>query len=684
MAPEGNAVNFNFTELLAYPSGDAINFDFGSLSSFTFIPALIIHEHLLDAVNCVFQCNVNNLEHAHSLDNILYEYIRVFYSDDVIHNQETESSVYYYPDYVLPIQTPSFVSCCWDKSNITEQKIDSCWNEHIITDIKKDICYDDANMLENNTKFCYDVMRQEDIKTDICYDELIEINNDAECCYKSKLHEKDIKVDVCIDDINIYDIAIESPYINWLQERDIKIDVCIDDADEVDISKMACFNVPEICDILHQSCFGRKYYERICIRKYEPPIGDFINFNIDLPLTLVGDQDHIDFYFDSLSYDLRCNQQEPSGWRDSDIEPPLTTVGRKVIFQEVYIVNNTVLISRLPDMLPIHATQINIQTDVNSWCWSFNLTTSHKASLDALIPATSNPTEIEVNINGWRWHFIVEEWEESRGFPNASYRVSGRSKSAYFAEPHAEKRNYTYNGVGDINVIALINNELSRGASTGWTIELPADMLSLQTAWNIPKEVYSYTDKTPIEVISEIAACIGCFIYTDPTLCKIYLKRKHPVKAWEIDTATTDLYMLESVVPSLSKKRTRKPFYDVVFCVSPKKNLMGKLKRNLYAGNKMANVVSNDYLTCQEAMTEAGKYILGETGEWKTISLSSQLMPTGQEPALILPTNIVELNETKYSIISKGFIQDIVVNASIKNDGVVVRQNFTMAIREGD
>jgi len=111
---------------------------------------------------------------------------------------------------------------------------------------------------------------------------------------------------------------------------------------------------------------------------------------------------------------------------------------------------------------------------------------------------------------------------------------------------------------------------------------------------------------------------------------------------------------------------------------------MGRLKRDLYAGNKMANVVSNDYLTCQEAMTEAGRYILGETGEWKTISLSSQLMPTGQEPALILPTNIIELNETKYSIISKGFIQDIVVNASIKNDGVVVRQNFTMAIREGD
>ena len=57
-----------------------------------------------------------------------------------------------------------------------------------------------------------------------------------------------------------------------------------------------------------------------------------------------------------------------------------------------------------------------------------------------LLKDAGGPKEIEVNINGHVWTFIIEMNDDNREFNQRAVTVSGRSRTAYLAEPFAARR----------------------------------------------------------------------------------------------------------------------------------------------------------------------------------------------------------------------------------------------------
>ncbi|EKD40135.1 MAG: hypothetical protein ACD_75C00164G0004, partial [uncultured bacterium] len=181
-------------------------------------------------------------------------------------------------------------------------------------------------------------------------------------------------------------------------------------------------------DKLHRTVWGRKYYQEICWRRYEPVRG-IATLNLHVPISLVDDGDHIRFRFDRYTYDRRCSHREPSGWRDAYfyIRPALVPTGP---WATVYVMLNTAYLTRLPERTPIDITGMTIGTDWDSLYWTLKATIGSDASLALLEPTEDGPILVEAAINGHLWQFQVDKWTKGEAFGSNSRSIDGRSISA--------------------------------------------------------------------------------------------------------------------------------------------------------------------------------------------------------------------------------------------------------------
>ena len=135
--------------------------------------------------------------------------------------------------------------------------------------------------------------------------------------------------------------------------KDFDKKLAYDDFPELDIDGFDVpWGNPPTKDKFHKTVWGKKYYQEICTRVYESPIGLSVDLDLHVDIMDVGTGDHINMYFDKLTYDRRCKWREPSGWRDAyDYRPP------KIIPQtqtkKCWILMNTALLKRVSDNKPL-------------------------------------------------------------------------------------------------------------------------------------------------------------------------------------------------------------------------------------------------------------------------------------------------------------------------------------------
>ena len=411
----------------------------------------------------------------------------------------------------------------------------------------------------------------------------------------------------------------------------------------------------------HTTRWGKKYYREICLRDYrlEKAAGAALLFDLATSIDHVDDGAHIRFYFDSLSYDLRCSHREPSGFRDAYIYMPSPFVPITPT-RGLHIIMNAVSLTRVSDGKPLDATSITLTTNFGSWCWGFEATLKSLDSYLAVEPDISGNKIVRATVNGHDFLIEIDGAGEQEQFGKKSWSVRGRSISAELSRPGAVARSYTE--TADRNAVQLAEQELE---NTGWTIDW-------QTVdWLVSGGAFSYSDKVKMEAINRIAGAIGAHVQTKRDEKKLIVLPRYNGSPWNWDSATPDLVITESVVRKFGHEWTPGPGYNGIFVTGTSQGVMAKVKRTGSAGDRLAPMVTDSLITQTAAARERGRVELARSGSWQNITMVLPLFAPPGLPGLLLPGTLVKVVRPRGT-----WTGQVVGNriTGIRNNGLSVRQ----------
>ena len=419
---------------------------------------------------------------------------------------------------------------------------------------------------------------------------------------------------------------------------------------------------PEV-NRFHETLWGKKYYERICLRKYDPPPGGGIGFHLDHPIEVCGDGDHADFFFDPYSYDERCTQREPSGWRENATFKPVVRVIPRPPVLGVYIVQNNAMLCRLPDRTPIDVLSMALSSKIDSWCWEFRAVLGSASDLALVRSSDGSPVPVEAEINGWKWVVMVEDSGGSRQFPKGSFSVSGRSLSAELAAPYAPVKTYTEGSERLAQQLAAAELEY-----TDWIFDWDIE------DWIVPGGVFSVSNQTAMETIMAIVRAAGGEIQSHRTDKVLRAISRYPISPWSWAGETPVISLHESVIITLGWRHERRPGYNGVYVSgSTSGGVNVFVKRYGTEGDSQAQMIVDPLITAVEAGRERGRVTLSRAGRWSAQRLSLPLMSGTDLPGLLACGDLIEVQEGGGTW--RGQISDVSVTANRQN-GLKVYQNI--------
>ena len=430
------------------------------------------------------------------------------------------------------------------------------------------------------------------------------------------------------------------------------------------------FNPPPK-DQHHRTAWGREYYERICLRAYEPPPGDAIHLDLSEPIGRVDDGDHIHLRFDSLSYDLRCTQREPSGWRDNYyFERPQPTVGPgKIPWQDVYMIMHQAYVTRVSDGAAVQCRGFEISTDWDSWCWQFTAEIADDASLELIKPTSGGPVAIDVTVDGHVWRMLAESWSIGQTFGKTSRTVRGRSASAVLAAPYAAAYTEIVSMPSTGEQLANLKLEY-----TGWQAYCDVD-------WLVPATTYSIQAKTPMDIIADVAASFGGRVETHPTVAQVGIRERYSVKPWLLGTATPALVIPAAYAIQLDGEWDSRPEYNALICQGDQGGISATVTRSGTAGDLPAPMASHPLITDPAVAQALAVAVLGGSGTWIKYTLA---LPVARDEAgavgakgLLDVGDIVEY-QVSPTLSWRGFVTAVSVSVAMSDGAIIARQTVAV------
>ncbi len=456
-----------------------------------------------------------------------------------------------------------------------------------------------------------------------------------------------------------------------LQICDQQFTAAWDDFRCIDGRVIAAWHNPPVRDLLHRTVWGKAYYERICRQNYWPAAGDNINFTLDYPLSLVGDKDHLDFFFSSDSYDIRCNQREPSGWRDNYFYDP-DAPHRKPILPdavdlETYIMLSTASLTRKPDGKPVPVKSLSLALDWDSCHWGLTAAVIDGDVRD-LSPTKDGPIEVDAEIVGNHWHCLVDSWQRDRAFARNGRSIRGRGITAMLAAPFAPRRS----GVEEQErtSVQLCNAQLEY---TGWSIDA-----SHWQDWNIPGGIAAWRNAAPIDVIKGVARAAGGFIRPRINEKVLELVPKYGKQPWLWTADDADLVLPASMLIKDNGKWAGKHQGDVVYLTGG--NGTWSVKRSGTAAEHIAAEINEPLITDDIAARQRAIWELGRCGRWQKHLLDLPIF-ADRQPGLILPGMLLAITEPTVWF---GVVTSVTVKANWTAGGLIVRQQVGMEVYCGD
>jgi hypothetical protein len=412
-----------------------------------------------------------------------------------------------------------------------------------------------------------------------------------------------------------------------------------------------------VCDGQHQIGWGLNAPRWICSTDYRPPQAGLITIRFDEALTQKNSPIVIRFtpsseycYFDDGGGLIDANPSLPSLDFETPIEPQL---------RRYYLMQPTITCVRVSDDVPIVISNITISRSRGQWASSVSIDFSSR--IDA---SRAENQLLKVGINGYEFFTLIEQTSVSKVFGNATYRGTGRSRSAELATPYVLPISYT--NATSRSFAGLLNDMLQ---FTGWTIALNGIV-----DFNVPAGAFSVANKSPIDAVQQAVAQLGCMLLSDDSTKALTVVPRWPTVPWLMDGVTPDLTVHDAVITSYSESKEISPECNVVWLRGEQQGISAKVKRAGTAGNIAADDISAQLIVDNQAARTAGTNSLADTGNKLNINMSLPIM-ADLPPAT--PGMLIGIREGVD--VFKGTCDSVTINASVSDTGDIdIEQTITV------
>lgn len=322
-----------------------------------------------------------------------------------------------------------------------------------------------------------------------------------------------------------------------------------------------------------------------------------------------------------------------------------------------------ITLKRVSDNAPIQVLRASVSIDLDSFTWSFSADLQSAADYDLVQPSGGNLQTVELGINGHIWRFVVERRRRGKRFNSRTYSISGRSIAAELAAPYAAATTYTQSAAANAQALAIAS--LPFDWSVSWSL----------VDWALPVGSLTYTDKTPIEVVTMLAAAAGGVVQAHPSSKTLLVFSRYPVSPWDWATTTPDIAINDLVVKALDSDDQPGPPYNRVFVSGEHAGNVLQLTRDGTAGDSVAPVVVDRLLTHITANRERGRVELSRSGRHSEESIDLPLATPPDEPALIVPGTLIEVTDGGETW--RGLVLSVSIDA-VRESAAVVNQRITV------
>lgn len=312
--------------------------------------------------------------------------------------------------------------------------------------------------------------------------------------------------------------------------------------------------------------------------------------------------------------------------------PPLLVLGRVctpgalivIPVRSTYMVQNSVILYRLPAGTEFKAESFTLDIDKDSWTfgWSASLHSSARAHLARSAP--DERVEVECVVNGVSYRLAIDSMGRDRWFPESRIAVRGRGRAA-----ELDDVDLPFGSTSPRTAQQLMADVLTvNGVSLGWTLDWQID------DWLVPADTFLYGGSY-IGALRYIADAAKAYIQPHPTdkvLRVLPLYRHAP---WDWATLLTpDIELPAAVTSVVNIEEVMLPRYNQVFVGGVNKGVFGPVIRGGTVGGQVAPQVLHPLITAAAAHIQCGRGVLSNTGLQEHYSLQTMVLP---ETGIILP-----------------------------------------------
>ena len=318
--------------------------------------------------------------------------------------------------------------------------------------------------------------------------------------------------------------------------------------------------------------------------------------------------------------------------------------------RQVYRMQHTISVT-LENLTPIDVDGVSLALDSDSFAWSFSANLLNLNQLDLVKqPTNAPPVTLIITIDGTVFKMLVEKITRNRSFAKNSISLSGRSLSALLSSPYEQPRSATQSSI--MTVQQLANLELPDGWTINWTAP----------TWNVPSGAFSYTSKTPIQVISEIAASIGAIVVPSRNAKVLNVMPRYRVLPWNFDASAPDLVIPDSAIVSLSYRNIVPTQANAVYVHGSEiGGVLSRCRLTGTAGDRLSATVTNALMTDVIGCRALGEMILANAYEQPAIQSISMSM--GGEFPLVGIGDFVRINIDGGQV--RGVVNSVAIAASL-------------------
>jgi len=318
--------------------------------------------------------------------------------------------------------------------------------------------------------------------------------------------------------------------------------------------------------------------------------------------------------------------------------------------KQVYQMQHTITVT-LEDLTPIQVDGVKLSLDNNSFAWSFSANLLDLTQLDLVKqPTNAPPVTLVITIDGTQFKMLVEKITRNRSFAKNSISLSGRSLSALLSSPYEQPRSATQSSLMTVQQIAAL--ELPVGWTLNWNCQ----------DWNVPSGAFSYTSKTPIQVISEIAASVGAIVVPSRNAKVLTVLAHYSVLPWNFDATTPDLIIPDAAIISLSYRNIVPTQANAVYIHgSEQGGILSRCRLTGTAGDKLSATQTNALMTDVVGTRQLGEKILADNYEQPAIQSVS--MSLGGDYPLVNVGVFVRINIDGGQV--RGVVNSVSIDASL-------------------